>query len=400
VQIKFLCKGSFTNHFASKLNGMKKQIWILGLLMSLVGCFKDTPPRTFPNGTGTPIYSPPPYVPPTGPDLSKIYPNGTQVAQLSEARPNMVSAVCNGRFLFAGGDNYGPNIASLVDIYDPQTGQVSMARLSLSRHFMVAVSVGKQAFFAGGYDPVAKMASSRIDIYDGERDIWETAELSMPRFHLAAAVLGDKIYFAGGTTEYPNYSSRVDIYNISDQTWDTAELSEPRTGIVTAVLGSKILFVGGNNANGPSARIDIYDAAIDSWSTSSLSRAYSELTSATFQNRAFFAGRLVGSDISSVEIYDLMSNSWISVQLSEYKGDIPIGHTQNKVVFIGGWVSWQGHSRKIEIYDPATGEWEYLWMTHDLWGQSIISHNGIIYSAGGAFEAGDYAISGIYKLEF
>lgn len=372
----------------------------MSLLILFVSCSKDTPPRTFPNGTGTPVYSPPPYNPPTGPDLSRIYPNGELVAQLSVARSNMVSTVCDGKFLFAGGDYYGPDIASLVDIYDPQTGQVSMARLSLSRHNMVAASMGKLAFFAGGYDPVAKMASSRIDIYDGERGSWQTDELSLPRFRIAAAVLGNKIYFAGGMTEYSNYSSRVDIYDISDQKWTTAELSEPRGRIATAVLGSKIFFVGGYNANGPSVRIDIYDAAINSWSTSFLNRTYYKLTSATFQNRAFFAGALVGLDISGVEIYDLFSNSWSSVRMSESKTDIPIGHTHSKIVFIGGWISWQGNSRKIEIYDPATGDWDYLWMVHDLWGQSIISHNGLIYSAGGAFEAGDYAISGIYKLEF
>lgn len=382
---------------------MKQYLFLWGVLLLLLSCRKDSPTSPSPVGTGiNPGIQGPPPAPPPGPPpgLGMLYPNGTVVAQLSVPRALMASIVCNDKFLFAGGYTNDTLPSKVVDIYEPKTGRMTSAELSLGRNNIAAAAIGKLAFFAGGCSGGWEQPYSRVDIYNEETDTWQTAELSEPRHHIAAGAIGTKVFFAGGIKQYPSYTSRVDIYDVATNSWSKAELSKARGDLAAAVLGNKILFAGGRTATGSSSRVDIYDADTDSWSTAELSRPCISLTSTVLQGKAFFCGSAFGLPNTTVDIYDLATNSWSVLELSESKIWVPVGYTYDKVVFLGGMLSWFTHSKKIEILDPVTKVWDYKWMTHDLMWQSVISYNGSIYSAGGAIEGGDYPVSEIYRIMF
>ena len=149
------------------------------------------------------------------------------------------------------------------------------------------------------------------------------------------------------------------------------------------------------------SRIDIYDADTGSWSTAELNHAIINVTAIAFQGKAYFSGAPYGVRYRvPVQIYNLSGNVWSGIELTAAKSWVPIGHTHNKIVFVGGESSSTNTSRKIEIYNPISGDWSIEWMGLDLGYQSILSYNGTIYSAGGVVNGGDNTVAGIYKLRF
>jgi hypothetical protein len=379
---------------------MKSTSILLLILVIGINCTKD-PVRTISAGTGSGVGTGSGTGGGTGSSSSiSPFPQGVLAGTLSSARADMASAVCNNKFVFAGGYTAQYGASQDVDIFDPATNTIQTAQLSLARYSITGISNGTKAFFAGGCGNGWSNPVSRIDIYDAGTDTWSTAELSIARHHMAVAAIGDKVFFAGGITNYPAVTSRVDIYSITTNTWSTAELSEPRGDFAAAVVDNKILFAGGrtNTDNGSTKRVDIYDATTNSWSTTTLSSPYIGLTSIVKNGKAYFTGSNYGLVTSNVEVFDAATNSWSTILLTEGKVWIPVGTSNNKIAFIGGMLSWFNHSKKIEVYNTLNNTWHYTYMNTDLMFQSIISYNNVIYSAGGAENEGDYPIAGIYRL--
>ena len=336
--------------------------------------------------------------PPTG-VTDCFIPNAMHLTNLSGARSDMSTAICNNKILVAGGWNY--NSVAVVDIFDPANNSIISSNLSLARYAIAGVGTANKAFFAGGFTIQGWYApSSRIDIYNAATNIWSTAELSTARGYMAVGTVGDKVFFAGGMTNPNNVTSRVDIYDLSTGQWTIAELSEARGDLAAAVVGNKILFAGGRSNSGSSNRVDIYDASTNTWSIANLSTPHIGVTSIVLNNKAYFVGGNFGSGQNSiVEVYDLQSNSWSTLQLSEGKVWIPVGTSNNKIAFIGGMLGWFNHSTKIEIYDPATNTFSSSYMNKDLMFESIVSFNNFIYSFGGTIQDGDLLVSSICKFQ-
>lgn len=332
---------------------------------------------------------------------SCVFPFATPVATLPIARTEMASAICNNKILIAGGAVDGI-ITNIVDIFDPATNTVTSSNLSIARYGIAGIGIATKAFFAGGFtmngwsNPV-----SRIDIYDGLTNSWSTAELSIPRAYMAVGVVGNKVFFAGGLTGSQTVTSRIDIFDIPTNTWSTAELSEARGDFAAAVTGNKIIFAGGktNTGQGSSQRVDIFDAGINTWSTANLNSPKIGVTAIALNGKVYFTGSNYGLLSSEVDVFDSNNNSWSVLQLSEGKVWIPLGISNNKIAFIGGMLSWYNHSKKIEIYDPATNTFSYTYMTSDLFWERIVSYNNYIYSFGGATDSGVNAIALICKFQ-
>ncbi len=235
--------------------------------------------------------------------------------------------------------------------------------------------------------------------------------LSQARGSVTAAAAGNKILFAGGGVP-PGYcaTSRVDIYNISTNSWTTAELSEARYGIGVAVLGNRIFFGGGfspkifPNTTPPwcyigniwypdtrSSAIDIYDASSNTWSTSQLSTRRTP-QGASAGNKVLFAG---GDEWYSIAIpsnvidnYDGNTNSWTPGSLSETKGLPQIATSGNKVFLAGGAAQIDGDyffgiTKRIDIYDAASGQWSVDSLSIERASMGSISANNKIYWGGG-----------------
>ena len=155
------------------------------------------------------------------------FPQGEKVGSLSSARADMASAICNNKFLFAGGYNNQFVPSTDVDIFDPATNTIQTAQLSMARNNIIGVASGNKAFFAGGCGNGWLNPVSRIDIYDAVTNTWSMAELSIARHHMAVGAIGDKVFFAGGITNYPAVTSRVDITILQLTTGQLPNLANP-----------------------------------------------------------------------------------------------------------------------------------------------------------------------------
>jgi len=329
---------------------------------------------------------------------------------LSSARTKIMSASAGNKILFIGGMHSGQNWWNEpvpVDIYDFSNNTWSLHLLvpdnpQLS-HFRVGAaiaSVGNKILFAGGGDGFGDNQSSRVDIYDASSDTWTAESLSVERQGLVAATIGDKVLFAGGFG-YPvgnNWGefNIVDIYNNSNDSWSIATLSQARMDIAATSAGNKVYFAGGRNGMNVSKTIDIYDAATNSWSVSSLQQPRTDMANIADNSKIFWAGganNFNGAEWTSnnsVEILDLNTGVTSSVCIHPRFGFSAVKKNEQIVFFTG----YDGSGVEFEIYDTVTGIWSTGKLNQKIQGAAIISVNNTIYVTGGIYS------NQVWKLEF
>lgn len=225
-----------------------------------------------------------------------------QVAQLSVARTDLSALAVGTKILFAGGADLQNNMplecvpSDVVDIYDVVSGTWSIANLSQARFAMASAVSGDKVFFAGGHIASGEM-SDRVDIYDNLTGIWSTATLSVPRaFYGGGVAVGDKVLFAGG--QLPDgMSNVVDIYDTVDDVWSTATISEARVGIQAAAVGNYAVFAGGGSAHltdlyyeSASNTADVYDVLNDTWTDVNLNDERVNFVTLASGNQLFVTG--------------------------------------------------------------------------------------------------------------
>jgi len=337
------------------------------------------------------------------------------IGTLSSARTKIMSASAGNKILFIGGMHSGQNWWNEpvpVDIYDFSNNTWSLHLLvpdnpQLS-HFRVGAaiaSVGNKILFAGGGDGFGDNQSSRVDIYDASSDTWTAESLSVERQGLVAATIGDKVLFAGGFG-YPDGNNWgefniVDIYNNSNDSWSIATLSQARMDIAATSAGNKVYFAGGRNGMNVSKTIDIYDAATNSWSVSSLQQPRTDMANIADNSKIFWAGganNFNGAEWTSnnsVEILDLNTGVTSSVCIHPRFGFSAVKKNE-QIVFFTGYDGSDGV--EFEIYDTVTGIWSTGKLNQKIQGAAIISVNNTIYVAGGIVD-GVYS-NQVWKLEF
>jgi hypothetical protein len=233
---------------------------------------------------------------------------------------------------------------------------------------------------------------------------WSTAQLSSPRVPVGASA-DNKVVFAGGDDGHP--SSQVDIYDEITNTWTSRSLSEAKHISQIAVSGNKIFLAGGSGGlfgvggNGISRQIDILDASTGGWSVDLLSLERGEMGAIGVNNKIYWGGGAIVSsqnseyDItSSVEIRNLATNTTSFDCLSGPRLGYSAVRKDNKIIFFGGGLN----SPTFDIYDLTTNSWSIGVLPQNLLWPSIISHNNILYVAGG--EINGMISNQVYKLEF
>lgn len=341
---------------------------------------------------------------------ARLVPIGT----LSVARQSISVATAGSKILFAGGIVLGTSpsasrYTSRVDIYDMNTQKWSIAELSEPRYGMATAVNGNKIFFAGGENGDGTGCVNVVDIYDVATNNWSVAALSEGRNDLAAASVGNKVLFAGGC----GYSYKVDIYEIAANKWSVALMSEGKTNITAVTVKNKVYFAGGQtymkvpDSYGrlyiPSNRIDIYDNATNSWSTSSLTERKAIFAGVSVADKIYWAGGITGEVNKQyytscvVEIQDVNTgNSSIAHLFRPAIWWINAG--QNAVVENNKIVFPFEDDNQFNIYDIATNTWSIGLLDDNIKGASIISANNTIYIAGGQLDGILYA--GVWRLEF
>jgi N-acetylneuraminic acid mutarotase len=337
------------------------------------------------------------------------------IGSLSVGRTGVLAASAGNKILFIGGMHAGQNWWNEpvpADIYDMTSNSWSNHLLEpddpQATHFRSGAAIAAledKIFFAGGGDGFGDNQTSQVDIYNASSGTWSRKQLSSERQYLTAATVGDKVFFAGGFG-YPNGGNwgefnTVDIYDNSNDSWSTATLSEARMDITATTAGNKIYFAGGRTDFNASKTIDIYDAATNSWSVSSLQQPRTGMASIAAGGKIFWsAGANSGSGTgwaynNDAEILDLTTGvtsttcviprSWFSAV-----------RKNDKLVFFTGISG--GDGTQFEIYDTVSGIWSTGQLNMKIQGAAIISVNNTIYVAGGMVN-GAYSAQ-VWKLDF
>jgi N-acetylneuraminic acid mutarotase len=195
---------------------------------------------------------------------------------------------------------------SRIDIYDLSTNSWSVANLSEPRSGITTAVVGNKILFAGGVSG----NPTRVDIYDASSNNWSTAQVSAPVYDeprkKRAHVAGNKVLFTR------LWSKIVDIYDAGNNSWSTAEMSQPngQTDYLVAIKGNKIVFFTVFDLEDISKNIDIYDASINTWCHALLNRSLVRSGIIASGNKIYIAGGFAKSNPNGV--YDqIIDDIWI-----------------------------------------------------------------------------------------
>ena len=341
------------------------------------------------------------------------------IGNLSSARINMQCGAAGSKILFIGGWHPGANYWNEpvpVDIYDFSSNSWSFHSLipdnpssSHFRFFAGIASVGNKVLIGGGGDAFGDNQSSKVNIYDASTNSWSNAHLSSERQGLVATTLGNKVFFAGGFG-YPDGSNwgefnTVDIYDNTSNTWSTAILSEARMDLAAASCGNKVYFAGGRMATTISKTIDIYDVSTNSWSVSSLELPRANMTGIAVDDKLYWAEGYnsftnAGSTLNNnVEVFNT-STGTASIECMAPRRNIVAVKKGNNIIFFTGDFG-PGDPRTgidFEIYNISTKTWSIGKLNQKVYNAAVISVNNTIYVAGGSDGANYF--DHVWKLEF
>ena len=238
-------------------------------------------------------------------------------------------------------------------MYDGLTDTWSIEHLSVPRRWVTAAEVGGKAYFAGGRTP-AGVLSDRLDIYDPATGEWTIATLpeaqnyaagaggdklllwSYANCHILNTLTGewetktfpasrglfrsivttpDEVWFIGGS----DYLDTIDIYRIADGTWSTNNTAVVHSNHLACYLNGKIIIASGRDAAGPSTIVETFDTEAGEWlDLAELSEGRhwftnGNLIAPVIGNQAFFPGGLVDvsydEPTSTMDIYSDLPSS-------------------------------------------------------------------------------------------
>jgi len=171
-------------------------------------------------------------------------------------------AVVGGKVVLAGAGSFDADTYR-ARIFDPATSAWRAARLSEARNIDTVATLGRLAFFAGGYYGFKRAASDTVDIFDASTNGWTVTHLSQPRTAMTVGTVGTRVFFAGGyDLVLPGVSSSdlVDIYDTATRRWSTAHLSRGVMDPDIVTVGPRVCFVHSGGV------IDIFDSVTGRWS--------------------------------------------------------------------------------------------------------------------------------------
>lgn len=268
------------------------------------------------------------------------------------------SATGAGNKAFVAGGYYYSSAYNIVeyngvDIYDAVTAQWTSSTLSVGRTAHAAVAVDSLAFFAGGisdfnaFNPANSTVTDRVDIYNANTGQWTVARLSQARSALVGISVGGKVLFGGGTYN-SSTSNVVDIYDIATNQWTVTHF--PRisgSGIGVAGVGNKAYFV--NNG-----RLEIYDVSTGQWISQVYPQQTTGVAAISVGNRVFFAGGRINFDYTGiVNIYDTVTGEWSTASLSIAPSAIATTKVGSTLFFGIN----NGVSTVLDIYEDSINRW-------------------------------------------
>ena len=197
-----------------------------------------------------------------------------EVAPLQERRSLHAAAICKGKLVVAGGNDFN-RVLNTAELYDDELNNWSLLgglRCGRSAHAMAAC--GDYILAIGGDLSLVGMdALPTVEKLSGLDGDWNyVASMSVGRKRLAAAMSEGKIYAIGGRSserEQPNTVHKsVERYDAVEDRWSfVSEMNVARYGHSACVLRGRIFVAGGLDSKGSKVKtMECYDPEMDSWS--------------------------------------------------------------------------------------------------------------------------------------
>ena len=240
-------------------------------------------------------------------------------------------------------------------------------KMHMPRGGATAVKWGHYIYVFGGKAMNNKVLKS-VERYDILTDTWDkktVPDFDKPRYNAAAIVYDDKIYLIGGRDE-SSALKEVEVYDPVQNAWGEAHnLHEEREGLAAHVLNGLLHVIGGREEyHSIVSDIEWYSAAEDKWKVSSweMENPRADFFSAVYRDTFYqFGGFYYGLTKTAYRAVPTDDGySW------ENLGEMSAGRAyglsltyNDKIYLIGGEVA-DGKSDLVELYDPATGQFDVI----------------------------------------
>jgi nitrate reductase NapE component len=198
----------------------------------------------------------------------------TPTGSMVEARAGAsVTALRDGRVLFAGGMNFASDGGQLVstqfataELYDPKTGQFSFAgSMSHARYdHAAALLADGEVLIAGGGGTQESGLDGTAELYEPKTGTFRTTgSMVMPRTQSTATPLMDgRVLITGGLQiGSQEAAAQAELYDPATGRFSpTGSMTTVRSGAtVTLLRNGKVLIAGGAPSTGPLATAESYD---------------------------------------------------------------------------------------------------------------------------------------------
>ncbi|MDI9358716.1 MAG: hypothetical protein QM528_07200 [Phycisphaerales bacterium] len=273
---------------------------------------------------------------------------------LNTARQNFGLAVYNGSLYAVGGVGADNNVLSSVEVFSPATGwKISTQTLNTSREDLGLAVYNGSLYAVGGFDGNTESLNS-AEVFSPVTGWLSSAQtLNIGRMNFGLIAYNDSLFAIGGFSSGDLDS--VETFTTGGS-WvrSLKTLKTGRSAFGVAVANNRIYVAGGNNAL---STVEVYDGA--NWNyvlSMNTGRFFFGMTS---YNKKIYAVGGVNNQttkINSLEIFD--GNNW------QYGTPMPtvrayIGFTEyNGLLYAVGGASSSGTLTIVEIYNPATNQWQ------------------------------------------
>jgi Kelch motif len=267
----------------------------------------------------------------------------------------------DGKVLIAGGMRRNQDFYRSAELYDPATGKFqATGEMSVRRvgHIAVLLRSGR-VLIAGGW--VDQGGTDSAELYDPSVGKFTViARMTVPRGRPSATLLADgDVLIAGGEERDNQALASAEIFRVKTLSFQpTGSMRHARVSQTATLLNDGRVLVVGGYAGGVTPSAELYDPKSGSFTeTGGLDTARCKHTAGLLPDgRVLIAG---GSDsrgwngnLNSTEIYDPRTGKFTTASpLNESRFKLP----DEAVQLLSGQLLIAGGSRKVEVFDPASG---------------------------------------------
>ena len=302
----------------------------------------------------------------------------------------------SGKVLVAGGESANVAMAS-AELYDPDTGTWTATGSMVtprSGHTATLLPSGKVLVAGGGTG-----VNASAELYDPATGTWTvTGNMVVSRaLHTATLLPNGRVLVAGGSDVTkplgvggsPEIVATAELYDPSSGTWSaTGTMSTSRRDHTATLLpDGNVLVVGGYRNAGPGGgergpepldTAELYHPLRGVWTATGAMDA-----SMTDQGATLLPDGRVLVEYGTVDVvylYDPGSGTWADVSFPDLGGFV------TATLLRDGTVLTTFADRDVEIYDPATGAWDYTntgSVTFGAGATATLLQDGTVLVAGG-----------------